>query len=314
MSTIHGMAAAETAALTRRVTLLSVATATILVTIKVAAWLASGSVALLASMADSGLDLVASLATFFAVRYAVAPPDAEHRFGHGKAEAFASLVQGGLVFASAALIAREAVGHLLEPQPLKSEGWAIVVMLVSTALTGLLIVAQTRVLRQTSSVAVSGDRAHYASDLASNVIALAGIGASAWLGLNGLDAISALIVAALLLWGAVGVFREASGQLMDHELSDEARATIVQLMTQDRRLTDVHQLRTRASGPFIHMQMHVDLDPELTLESAHEVIVAAEKRLLEVFPSADIIIHADPRGRAEPHGGAFAEAARAQAQ
>ncbi|MDB5465594.1 MAG: cation efflux family protein [Phenylobacterium sp.] len=308
------MAAAETAALTRRVTLLSVATATILVTIKVAAWLASGSVALLASMADSGLDLVASLATFFAVRYAVAPPDAEHRFGHGKAEAFASLVQGGLVFASAALIGREAVAHLLHPQPLKSEGWAIVVMLVSTALTGLLIVAQTRVLRQTSSVAVSGDRAHYASDLASNVIALAGIGASAWLGLNGLDAVAALIVAALLLWGAVSVFREASGQLMDHELSDEARATIVQLMTQDRRLTDVHQLRTRASGPFIHMQMHVDLDPELTLESAHEVIVAAEKRLLEVFPSADIIIHADPRGRAEPHGGAFAEAARAQAQ
>jgi ferrous-iron efflux pump FieF len=308
------MAAAETAALTRRVTLLSVATATILVTIKVAAWLASGSVALLASMADSGLDLVASLATFFAVRYAVAPPDAEHRFGHGKAEAFASLVQGGLVFASAALIGREAVAHLLHPQPLKSEGWAIVVMLVSTALTGLLIVAQTRVLRQTSSVAVSGDRAHYASDLASNVIALAGIGASAWLGLNGLDAVAALIVAALLLWGAVSVFREAAGQLMDHELSDEARATIVQLMTQDRRLTDVHQLRTRASGPFIHMQMHVDLDPELTLESAHEVIVAAEKRLLEVFPSADIIIHADPRGRAEPHGGAFAEAARAQAQ
>lgn len=308
------MAAAETAALTRRVTLLSVATATILVTIKVAAWLASGSVALLASMADSGLDLVASLATFFAVRYAVAPPDAEHRFGHGKAEAFASLVQGGLVFASAALVGREAVAHLLHPQPLKSEGWAIVVMLVSTALTGLLIVAQTRVLRQTSSVAVSGDRAHYASDLASNIIALAGIGASAWLGLNGLDAVAALIVAALLLWGAVSVFREAAGQLMDHELSDEARATIVQLMTQDRRLTDVHQLRTRASGPFIHMQMHVDLDPELTLESAHEVIVAAEKRLLEVFPSADIIIHADPRGRAEPHGGAFAEAARAQAQ
>jgi divalent metal cation (Fe/Co/Zn/Cd) transporter len=99
---------------------------------------------------------------------------------------------------------------------------------------------------------------------------------------------------------------------MDHELPDDARARIVALITADPRLTDVHQLRTRASGPFVHIQMHVDLDPELTLEAAHEVIVAAEKRILEVYPAADILIHADPRGRAEPHGGAFAEASRTQ--
>jgi ferrous-iron efflux pump FieF len=304
---VHGLNPQQSAALTRRVTLLSVATAAILVTIKLAAWWASGSVALLASMADSGLDLLASLGTFFAVRYAVAPPDQEHRFGHGKAEAFASLMQAGLVFASAALIAREAIGDLFAAHPLKATGWAIAVMTVSTVLTALLLVAQNRVLRLTASLAVSGDRAHYATDLASNIIALAGIGAAAWMGLNNLDAAAALLVAALLLWGAVSVFREASGQLMDRELSDEARAKIVGLMTQDPRLTHVHQLRTRASGPFIHMQMHIDLDPQLTLEAAHQVIVAAEKRVLEAFPSADIIIHADPRGRAEPHGGAFAE-------
>jgi cation diffusion facilitator family transporter len=307
MTAVHGLSPVESAVLTRRVTLLSVATATVLVTIKVAAWAASGSVALLASTADSALDLVASLVTFFAVRYAAAPPDAEHRFGHGKAEAFASLVQAGLVFASAALIGREAIDNLLHPKPIAAEGWAMAVMAVSIVLTAGLIVAQGRVLKQTSSVAVSGDRAHYASDLASNAIALVGIGAAAWLGIGGLDALAALAIAALLLWGAVSVFREASGQLMDHELPDEARARIVALMTEDRRLTDVHQLRTRASGPYIHMQMHVDLDPDLTLEAVHEVIVAAEKRLLDAFPSADIIIHADPRGRAEPHGGAFAE-------
>ncbi|MDB5423934.1 MAG: cation efflux family protein [Phenylobacterium sp.] len=305
--TLHGLSPAESAALTRRVTLLSVATAAVLVAIKVAAWLASGSVALLASTADSALDLVASLATFVAVRYAAAPPDAEHRFGHGKAEAFASLVQAGLVFASAALIAREAVGDLIHPRPLRQEGWALAVMAASIVLTALLIAAQGRVLKQTSSVAVSGDRAHYATDLASNAIALVGIGLSAWLSLTGVDAAAALLIAAVLLWGAISVFRQASGQLMDHELPDAARARIVALLTQDRRLTDVHQLRTRASGPYVHMQMHVDLDPDLTLEAAHEVIVAAEKRILDAFPSADIIIHADPRGRAEPHGGAFAE-------
>jgi ferrous-iron efflux pump FieF len=309
MTTFHGMSPAETAALTRRVTLLSVATAAVLVTLKTFAWLASGSTALLASTADSGLDLIASLATFWAVRYAAVPPDAEHRFGHGKAEAFASLMQAGLVFASAALIGREAIGDFLHPHPIRQGGWAVAVMAISTVLTLVLINAQTRVLRRTSSVAVSGDRAHYASDLASNLIALAGIAASSWLGVNGLDAAAALVVAALLLWGAVGVFREASSQLLDHELPDAARAKIVELVTADRRLTDVHQLRTRASGPYVHMQMHVDLDPELSLESAHHVIVEAEKRLLEVFPQADIIIHADPRGRAEPHGGAFSEVA-----
>jgi ferrous-iron efflux pump FieF len=308
----HGLTSSQSAALTRRVTLLSVGTAAILVAIKLAAWWVSGSVALLASLADSGLDLLASLGTFFAVRYAVAPPDPEHRFGHGKAEAFASLMQAGLVFASAALIAREAIGDLLGPHALKDTAWALAVMVVSTVLTGLLITAQTRVLKQTASVAVSGDRAHYAADLASNIIALAGIGLAAWLGLGSLDAVAALLVAALLLWGAVSVFREAAAQLMDRELSDEARAQIVKLMTEDARLTDVHQLRTRASGPFVHIQMHVDLDPELTLETAHQVIVAAEKRVLEAFPSADIIIHADPRGRAEPHGGAFAEVNRAE--
>ena len=307
MTSVPNIPAAQTAALTRRVTLYSVATAAVLVTIKVLAWAASGSVALLASAADSGLDLLASLTTFFAVRYAVAPPDAEHRFGHGKAEGFASLFQAGLVFASAALIGREAIDNLMAPKPIQDSGWALAVMAVSIVLTAFLITAQGRVLRQTASVAVSGDRAHYAADLASNFIALAGIAAAAWLGTGSFDAVAALAIAALLLWGAVGVFREASGQLMDHELPDDVRARIVALMTQDRRLTDVHQLRTRASGPYVHMQMHVDLDPELSLEAAHQVIVAAEKRLLAEFPSADIIIHADPRGRAEPHGGAFAE-------
>jgi cation diffusion facilitator family transporter len=313
MAHIHALTPAETTALTRRVTLYSVTVAAVLVSIKAVAWLASGSVAMLASMADSGLDLVASLATFYAVRFAAQPPDAEHRFGHGKAEGFASLMQAGLVFASAALIGREAIGDLVRPHTIGQGGWAAAVMAVSIALTALLVTAQNRVLKQTSSVAVSGDRAHYAADLASNVIALIGIGVSAWLGLNWLDAAAALVIAAILLWGAVGVFREASGQLMDTELPDDVRAKIVDLMTADKRLTDVHQLRTRASGPYVHIQMHVDLDPELTLEAAHEVIVAAEKRVLEAFPSADIIIHADPRGRAEPHGGAFAEAHPAEA-
>ena len=304
---VHGLPPAQAAVLTRRITLLSTATAAVLIAVKLAAWLMSGSVALMASLADSGLDLLASLVTVYAVRYAATPPDAGHRFGHGKAEAFASLLQGGLVFASGALIGREAIDHMQHPQPIQAEGWAMAAMGVSIVLTFGLIAAQARVLKSTGSVAVAGDRAHYAADLASNVMALIGIALAALLHQPLADAAAGLLVAAWLVWGAIGVFRQASDQLMDRELSEEARARIVELATADPRLTDVHQLRTRASGPFIHMQMHADMDPELTLDEAHSVVVAAEKRILAAFPSADIIIHLDPRGRAEPHGGAFAE-------
>jgi ferrous-iron efflux pump FieF len=304
---VHGLPPAEAAVLTRRITLLSTATAAVLILVKLIAWMMSGSVALMASLADSGLDLLASLVTVYAVRYAATPPDAGHRFGHGKAEAFASLLQGGLVFASGALIGREAIDHILHPHPVQAEGWAMAAMAVSIVLTFGLIAAQARVLKKTSSVAVSGDRAHYAADLASNVMALIGIALAAALHQPLADAVAGLLVGLWLVWGAVGVFRQASDQLMDRELPEEARARIVALATADPRLTDVHQLRTRASGPYIHMQMHADLDPDLTLDEAHAVVVEAERRILEAFPAADIIIHPDPRGRAEPHGGAFAE-------
>ena len=281
--------------------------ASVLTLIKAIAWRASGSVSMLASLADSGLDLIAALPTFFAIRDAVAPPVREHRYGHGKAEAFASLLQAGLVFASAALVGQEAISHLVHPAPVSDQGWDMGVMAVSILLTGALVVAQTRVLKTASSVAVTGDRMHYAADLGSNVVALLAIGASGLLHRSQPDAIGGLVVAAWLVWGAVGVFRASSVELMDHELPDEAREQIVKLMTEEPGITDVHQLRTRASGPYVHIQMHADLDPSLTLVQAHEVMVAAEKRVLEAYPAADIIIHPDPRGRAEPHGGAFGE-------
>ena len=307
MSNTAGLSIEETAALTRRITRLSVATALVLSLIKLAAWLASGSVAMLASLADSGLDVIAALATFFAVRYAAEPPDREHRYGHGKAEAFASLVQAGLVFASAALVGREAVDRILHPMPLGHQGSNLAVMAVSIVFTVCLVLAQSHVLKTANSVAVSGDRAHYIADVASNLIAFAAIGLSLLLASPLADAVGGLVVAALLLWGAVSVFRASSLELMDHELDDESRRRIAGLMTADPKVRDVHQLRTRASGPYIHVQMHAELDPTLSLVEAHQVMVAAERRVLEAFPTADIIIHPDPRGRAEPHGGAFAE-------
>lgn len=311
MSAPHpALTAAESLVLTRRVTSLSVGCAAILIAIKSVAWLAGGSVAMLASLADSGLDLVAALVTFVAVRYAAAPPDAEHRFGHGKAEAFSSLLQGGLVFASAALIGQESIKAMFRPRPVEAGVLGVAVMVVSILLTLALIRAQTEVMKKTRSVAVAGDKAHYAVDLASNAVTLLGIAAAVFLHWTWVDGAAGLVVAGWLVWGAIGVFREASNQLMDHELPDEDRARILALLTADHRVVGVHQLRTRASGPNIHVQAHMDFDADTPLALAHTLMVEAEMRVLAAFPTADILIHPDPRGVAEPHAGAFGEAAQ----
>jgi cation diffusion facilitator family transporter len=304
-TSLEQISAGENARLTAWITTLSVATASVLLTMKAAVWLLSGSVAMLASMADSALDLVASVGTFAAVRYAVTPPDEEHRYGHGKAEAFASLLQAALVFTSAGLIGREAVVRLIHPAPVGAEGWAIAVMVASTFIVLGLIWAQGRVLAKTRSVAVAGDRAHYAADVASNIAALLGLAAARLTGDARWDAAAGVVVMLWLLWGAVGVFRESSHHLMDRELDERDRQRIIALALDDPKVFGVHQVRTRASGPYVHIQMHMDLEPDQSLDDAHKLVQAAEQRILRAFPAADVLIHPDPYGRAETHGEGF---------
>ena len=298
----------ESARLTALATTVSVLTALGLTVVKALAWRLSGSSALLASTADSALDFAAAAVAFWAVRYAVAPPDAEHRFGHGKAEAFAGLMQAGLVFASAALIAREAAARLFDPRPVTAEGWGLLVMAVSIVATFALISLQGWVIARTRSVAVTGDRAHYAADLASNMAAVAGLGLAAVTREPRWDALAGLLVAAWLVWGAIGVLRAASREIMDRELDEGERERILDLACADARVLGVHQVRTRASGPFLHVQMHMDLSPGQSLIEAHAVVAAAERRILAAFPSADVLIHPDPLGHAEVHEREFDDA------
>lgn len=293
----------------RNVTRMSLAVAVILVALKVFGWSASGSVSLLASLLDSGLDLIASLAVFMAVRWAAQPADDSHRYGYGKAEAFAGLLQAGLVLASALFVGWEAIDRILTPRAVVNGGWAAAVMVISIILTGALVVAQTRALRLSRSLAVKGDRAHYSADLASNAVALIGVGSSAFLGAAPLDAAAGLIVAVWLLWGAGTVLKEAAEHLLDRALPAEMQAEITALVLADSRIKGMHQLRTRASGPVWLIQMHIDLDPKLTLEKAHNIVVEAEDRILAAYPHADILIHPDPKGRARAHGGAYGEPA-----
>jgi cation diffusion facilitator family transporter len=310
MAEQHGLgpgrvAPEEAARITRGISTASVAVALALIALKGWAWIMSGSVAMLATLADSVLDLAASLFTYFAVRYAAAPPDAEHRFGHGKAESFAGLFQAGLVAVSAALILVEALKRFWEPGVVAQGEESVVVMLISMVLTALLVTAQTRAISQTGSLATRGDRAHYGADLAANGIVILGVAAGAFLGWSWADAAAALLVALWLGHGATKIARDAADHLMDRELSEADRARVTALALADARVLGVHDLRTRAAGPYVHIQFHADLDPAMTLETAHQIVVACEARIRADYPGADIIIHPDPKDSAEPHGHDF---------
>lgn len=287
-----------------RVSGLSLLTAFVLICLKTVAVMASGSMALLASLTDSGLDLVASLITFLAIRFARRPPDTNHPFGHGKAEAFSALFQAGLVFFSAALILREGVVRLSDPPPVTAGGLAIGVMIISILLTGALVTVQGMAAKASGSVAIKADRAHYMVDLLSNGVALLGI-AAAVSGYPVVDALAGILIGLWLVWGAIGVLREASDHLMDHAMEEADVERIRMLVLADPDILDVHRLRTRISGPYILIQMHIVLGADHSLVSAHQIILSAENRLLAAYPNADILIHPDPEGASEPHGGVF---------
>lgn len=284
----------------RDVTRLSVAVAVVLIALKAFALGASGSVSILASLADSALDLLASLGTFFAVRWAAAPPDEEHRYGHGKGEALAALVQAGLVFASSVFIGWEAIQRMFDPRPVTAGGWGVSVVLLSIAITGWLVWRQGQAIRKSGSMAVQADRAHYAADLGANVVVLIGVVSGAWLAAPGLDAAAGLVVSVWLFWGALGMLKDSADHLLDRAVSDADQVAITTAVLADPRISGVHRLRTRTAGPVLMIQMHVDMDPALTLEEAHAILEAAEARILATWPQADILIHPDPRSAPTP--------------
>ncbi len=292
----------QAAKITRSITWASVLVALVLMVGKLLAFLVTGSVSLLASFADSALDLFASISAFFAVRYAAEPADEEHRFGHGKAESFASMFQALLVAVTAALVAREAIQRLLHPSDITNPQLALLVMAVSIVLTIGLVWLQGRALTKTGSIAVAGDRAHYQADVLANISVVIGIGLASYAGWPMADALIGLGIAFWLIFSAWQVAKGALDQMMDRELPQSERKQIRDIAMAVDGVCSVHELRTRASGLYVHMQFHLDLDPQLTLASAHTIMVEVERRLLQTWPAADILIHPDPKGQAEPHG------------
>jgi ferrous-iron efflux pump FieF len=279
----------------------SVAVALCLIGLKLWAYLATNSISLLSSLSDSLLDVIASTITLFAIRVALTPADREHRFGHGKSEGVAALAQSLIVFASAIYVAAEAIGRLVDPTPITHPELGLGVMLVSLGLTLILVLFQRHVATKTRSVAIAADELHYRADLATNMAVIAAIFLTNRTGWYWLDPVVGLVVVAFILSSVKAIMARAFDELLDRELPDEDRRHIQELAQRHPEVKGFHDLRTRSAGRAKFIQLHLELEPQLTLSQAHQISDAVEHDLQQAFPDAEVLIHTDPYGLAEDH-------------
>jgi len=285
--------------LATRAALASVAVAILLIGLKAWAAYATHSMAMLGSLADTGLDLIASLVTLAGVRIAALPADSDHRFGHGKAEALVALVQIVLITISAGWIADRSIERLLAGSVTGSAEFGIGVSMVAMAMTMALIAYQRHVVAQTGSVAIATDRVHYQSDLLLNGAVIAALALDQFAGLVGADGVFGLLIAGWLMFGAWRSSSDAINQLMDREWPEAQRAAFLAAASDYPELDGLHDLRTRTSGSHHFVQFHVWVPGEWTVREAHDRLDAVEEALQARFPSTEILIHLDPHGHTD---------------
>jgi ferrous-iron efflux pump FieF len=289
----------ERGRLTARAAIASSAMAITLIALKSYAALQTSSMAMLGSLADSSLDLVASLVVLLGVRIAAAPADHDHRFGHGKAEALAALMQVIIITMSAIFIGFRAVQRLLRGAETAQAELGIGVSIVAMVLTVALISYQRHVVRRTGSVAIGTDRLHYSSDLMLNGSVIAALALDQFAGLRGADAVFGVLIALWLLWGAWTNSTHALDQLMDREWPAERREQFLAAAKEYPELAGLHDLRTRSSGTHYFAQFHVWVPAEWTVKEAHDRLDRVEEQLQKRFADTEILIHIDPEGQTD---------------
>lgn len=285
--------------LMRLATFASVGVASTLIGVKIVAWLMTGSVSMLSTLVDSCLDAAASLLNLFAVRHALRPADDDHRFGHGKAEALSALAQATFIAGSGLFLAVEAGKRLFAPQEITEGETGIVVMLISIGMTLLLVMFQNYVLKHTRSLAIDADSLHYKGDLLVNVGVIAAIILSSGMLFQDermflADPLIGLVIAGYIIWNAWTIVVGSYNELMDRELPPEDRERIVELALDHPEVLALHDLRTRSSGRATFIQLHIEMDAQISLVRAHAIADSVEYRLRKAFPGADIIVHQDP--------------------
>ena len=282
--------------LRRFASIMALAVALTLVGVKAWAWLATGSISLLTSAADGLVDVVASLVTFLGVRYAGRPVDRGHRYGHGKAEAVAALVQALLLTGAAVGLGIESVQRLIVPQPLTDMGFGLWVIIASLVAASGLVALQTYVVKRTGSTAIAADRAHYVTDVAVNIAVLVALALERFLAWSRADAIGALAISCYMLWNARDMAVDALNQLLDRELDTSERERIRRAVLGCEGVQGVHDIRTRNGGDRVFVEFHVEVDGAMSVEQGHDIGDHAEDAVRSIFLAADVVAHLEPAG------------------
>ena len=279
--------------------LASVSVAGVLVALKLWALSETGALSVAASLADSALDLVMSLAAAAAILYAARPADEDHAFGHTSAEDLAALGQSVFILVSAVIIAVSAVLRLLagEATQLQAEGRGIIAMTVSVVLTLALVWWQGRVARRTGSRVVAADRLHYIGDLLPNIGAIVALIASSRFALPQVDAVIALAAAGFMILGAIRIGSGAWDALMDRRADPALIAGIAAIARGWPGVHGYHDLKTRTAGSRVFVHLHIELDGEQTLREAHAIGASLRRAILTAYPQTDVIIHKDVAAR-----------------
>ena len=293
----------QMAKLMRLATYASVTVATILIVVKIGAWLATESVSLLSSLVDSLLDAGSSLINLFAIYHALQPADREHRFGHGKAEALAGLAQAAFIAGSGVFVMLEAIDRLFNPRAINNGEFGIGVMIFAILLTSILVLFQAYVVRKTGSIAIHADSFHYRVDVLVNIAVIMSLILSSYGGFFVADPLFAGAIVIYMGFGSWKIAIKSLDDLMDKEFPDEERIKIREIAMAHPNVHDIHDMRTRRSGRYSFIQIHLEMSRELTLVEAHQISDEVMYKVEEAFPSTEVLIHQDPEGVEERRDG-----------
>jgi cation diffusion facilitator family transporter len=271
--------------------------------LKSAAYWVTGSIALLSDALESIINVAVAGAAYFALRVSVTPPDANHPFGHHKAEYFSAVLEGALIVLAAAAIFREAVIHFFEPKQLDAPGPGIALNAVSSAINAAWGWHLIRISRREKSPALKADGRHVLADAVSSTGAVLGVIAAVLTGWLQLDALVAAGIGIYILLSGWRLIKESVGGLMD-EAADTATLAIIQasIAKEGQGAFEAHDLQTRHAGPVTFIQFHLVVPASMTVAAAHEICDRIENALREKVPGARIAIHVEPENKAKHEG------------
>jgi ferrous-iron efflux pump FieF len=199
------------------------------------------------------------------------------------------------------LLLFEAGHRFIHPTAVERPELGIAILMVTIVVTIALVAFQVWVIRRSGSIAISADSLHYRGDVLMNAAVIAALVLSGWFGWTYADPVFATAIAVYILLNAWVIIREALDMLMDRELPDADRERIYAIARSHPETHRAHDLRTRRSGQMTFIQLHLEMDPNISLFRAHQIADEVELLILEAFPGAEIIIHQDPEGFDEEH-------------